>query len=119
MLTTTSANSNENVEPRCSKRTKTESFFRPNFVTIFLTKGGEINDLDDLNENFVQVSILEDDRRTYKEAMSSIDSKFRKDAIHDELESIMSNCTWILTDLLKGCNPLSNKRVFKRKLKAD
>ena len=63
--------------------------------------------------------ILVEDPKTYDEVMRSIDSKFQKEAINDELESIMSICTQILTDLPKGCKPLSSERIFKKKLKAD
>ena len=76
LVSTAFTSSNENVEPRLSRRTRTESSFHLDFMTIFLTKSGEINELDDLEENFVHVFILEEDPRSYEEAMSSIDSKF-------------------------------------------
>nr|GFB32175.1 zinc finger, CCHC-type [Tanacetum cinerariifolium] len=40
-----------------------------------------------------------------------------KEAINDEMDSIMSNNTWVLTDLPPGCKPLGCKWIFKRKLK--
>nr|GEV13092.1 zinc finger, CCHC-type [Tanacetum cinerariifolium] len=42
-----------------------------------------------------------------------------KEAINDEIDSIMGNNTWVLTDLPPGCKPLSCKWIFKRKLKVD
>ncbi|GJW54778.1 zinc finger, CCHC-type containing protein [Tanacetum coccineum] len=42
-----------------------------------------------------------------------------KEAINDEMDSIMGNNTWVLTDLPPGCRPLGCKWIFKRKLKVD
>nr|GEV77773.1 zinc finger, CCHC-type [Tanacetum cinerariifolium] len=42
-----------------------------------------------------------------------------KEAINDEMDSIMSNNTWVLADLPLGCRPLGCKWIFKRKLKVD
>nr|GEU77466.1 zinc finger, CCHC-type [Tanacetum cinerariifolium] len=39
--------------------------------------------------------------------------------ITDEMDSIMGNNTWVLTDLPPGCRPLGCKWIFKRKLKVD
>ncbi|GJZ28272.1 zinc finger, CCHC-type containing protein [Tanacetum coccineum] len=42
-----------------------------------------------------------------------------KEAINDEMDSIMGNNTWVLTHLPPGCRPLGCKWIFKRKLKVD
>ncbi|GJW88928.1 zinc finger, CCHC-type containing protein, partial [Tanacetum coccineum] len=42
---------------------------------------------------------IEEDPRTYNEAMQSRDSAFWKEAINDEIGSIMENNTWVLSDL--------------------
>nr|GEV66948.1 hypothetical protein [Tanacetum cinerariifolium] len=42
-----------------------------------------------------------------------------KDAINDEMDSIMSNNTWVFADLPLGCKPLGCKWIFKRKYKVD
>ncbi|GKB58389.1 zinc finger, CCHC-type containing protein, partial [Tanacetum coccineum] len=42
-----------------------------------------------------------------------------KEAINDEMNSIMGNNTWVLTDLPPSCKPLGCKWIFKRKLKVD
>ncbi|GJT26529.1 zinc finger, CCHC-type containing protein [Tanacetum coccineum] len=46
-------------------------------------------------------------------------SRDEKEAINDEMDSIMGNNTWVLTDLPPGCRPLGCKWIFKRKLKVD
>ncbi|GJY76947.1 zinc finger, CCHC-type containing protein [Tanacetum coccineum] len=42
-----------------------------------------------------------------------------KEAINNEMESIMGNNTWVLVDLPPGYKPLGCKWIFKRKLKVD
>nr|GEV25247.1 zinc finger, CCHC-type [Tanacetum cinerariifolium] len=62
---------------------------------------------------------IEEDPRTYNEAMQSRDSGFWKEAIDDEIGSIMENNTWVLSDLPPGCKTLGCKWIFKRKMKVD
>nr|GEW13554.1 zinc finger, CCHC-type [Tanacetum cinerariifolium] len=42
-----------------------------------------------------------------------------EEAINDEMDSIMSNNTLVLTDLPPGCRTLGCRWIFKRKLKVD
>ncbi|GKG09090.1 zinc finger, CCHC-type containing protein, partial [Tanacetum coccineum] len=42
-----------------------------------------------------------------------------KEAIDDEIGSIIENNTWVLSDLPSGCKPLGCKWIFKRKMKVD
>ncbi|GJW16634.1 zinc finger, CCHC-type containing protein [Tanacetum coccineum] len=60
-----------------------------------------------------------DDPKTFNKAMKSQDVAFWKEAINNEMDSIMGNNTWVLADLPPGCKPLSCKWIFKRKLKLD
>ncbi|GJT27305.1 zinc finger, CCHC-type containing protein [Tanacetum coccineum] len=62
---------------------------------------------------------VEDDPKTFDEAMKSHDVAFCKEAINYEMDSIMSNNTWMLVDLPPGCKPLGCKWIFKRKMKVD
>ncbi|GJX02453.1 zinc finger, CCHC-type containing protein [Tanacetum coccineum] len=62
---------------------------------------------------------IEEDPRTYNEAMQSRDYAFWKEAIDDEIGSIMENNTWVLSDLPPSCKPLGCKWIFKRKMKVD
>ncbi|GJZ13829.1 zinc finger, CCHC-type containing protein [Tanacetum coccineum] len=45
--------------------------------------------------------------------------KPRKEAIDDEIDSIMENNTWVLSDLPPGSKPLGCKWIFKSKMKVD
>ncbi|KAL0340193.1 UNVERIFIED_CONTAM: Retrovirus-related Pol polyprotein from transposon TNT 1-94 [Sesamum radiatum] len=84
-------------EPRRSKRAKRAKTFGPDFLTY----------------------LLENEPRTINEALSSPEAPFWKEAINNEIESIMQNHTWELVDLPSGNKPLGCKWILKRKYKAD
>nr|KAJ0221579.1 hypothetical protein LSAT_V11C200099630 [Lactuca sativa] len=62
---------------------------------------------------------IEEDPKTFSEAIASRDVHFWKEAIHDEIDSIMHNNTWVLADLPPGCKALGCKWILKRKMKVD
>nr|GEV57656.1 glucose and ribitol dehydrogenase-like [Tanacetum cinerariifolium] len=59
------------------------------------------------------------DPQTYSEAMKSHDSSFWKEAVNDEMDSILGNNTWILADSPPGSKAIKRKWIFKRKLRVD
>ena len=63
--------------PRRSKRQRISTSFGPDFLTF----------------------LLENEPRTFKEAMSSLEAQYWKEAVNSEIESILSNHTWELVDL--------------------
>ena len=106
-------------EPRRSKRHRVETNFGPDFVTAFLIESFNSLDVGVITEEFVLNFLIEEEPKTYQEAITSIDATFWKEAIKSEIESLESNKTWELTDLPKGCRPISSKWIFKKKLRAD
>ncbi|GKA66455.1 zinc finger, CCHC-type containing protein [Tanacetum coccineum] len=62
---------------------------------------------------------IEEDPRTYNEAMQSRGCCFLEEANDDKIGSIMENNTWVLSDLSPGCKSLGCKWIFKRKMKVD
>ncbi|GJU73714.1 zinc finger, CCHC-type containing protein [Tanacetum coccineum] len=58
-----------------------------------------------------------DDPKTFDEAMNTQDVAFWKEAINDEMYSIIGNNTSVLADLPLGCKLLGCKWIFKRKLR--
>ena len=84
-------------KPRRSKRQRTSTSFGPDFLTY----------------------MLENEPWTFKEAVTSPEALFWKEAINSEVESILSNHTWKLVDLPPSNKPLQCKLIFKRKMKAD
>ena len=83
--------------PRRSKRTRTSKSFGIDFLTY----------------------LLEDEPQSFKEAMSSPEAPYWKEAINNEIESILQNHMWELVDLPPGSKPLGYKWIFKKKMKAD
>ena len=57
----------------------------------------------------------ENDPKTFEEAMASRDSAFWKEVVNDEMDSILSNNTWVLVDLPTSSKPIGCKWVFRRK----
>jgi hypothetical protein len=57
--------------------------------------------------------------KTIVEAFTSPDANDWKEAIHSEMDSILSNETWELVDRPYGCKPVGCKWVFKKKLRLD
>ncbi|KAL0436495.1 UNVERIFIED_CONTAM: Retrovirus-related Pol polyprotein from transposon TNT 1-94 [Sesamum radiatum] len=101
-------------EIRRSKRQRIERSFGPDFLTAFI-----VQDLDRINDHVVSAYLVEEDPKTYVEAITSIDSGFWKEAIKNELDSIMTNHTWDLVDLPIGSKPIKCKWIFKKKIKPD
>ncbi|GJW99296.1 zinc finger, CCHC-type containing protein [Tanacetum coccineum] len=101
-------------ELRKSKRHRKPKDFRPEFQ-LYLIEGTR----DEVSDQHSYCFNVEDDPKTFDEAMKSQDVAFWKEAINNEMDSIMGNNTWVLTDLPPGCRPLGCKWIFKRKLKVD
>ena len=94
--------SNENIErdviePRRGKRARIAKEYGPEYVAY----------------------TIEEDPSSIKEALSSIDADLWQEAINDEMDSLMSNETWHLTDLPPGCKTIGCKWILKKKLKLD
>ncbi|KAL2237188.1 UNVERIFIED_CONTAM: Retrovirus-related Pol polyprotein from transposon TNT 1-94 [Sesamum indicum] len=87
----------ESDEPRRSKRARIVKDFESDFVAYN----------------------IEDDPITFKDAMASSEAKQWKEAVKSEMDSIVSNGTWVLVDLPPGCTIIGCKWIFKRKLKPD
>ncbi|GJU97878.1 zinc finger, CCHC-type containing protein [Tanacetum coccineum] len=81
-------------EHRKSKKNRTPKDFRPEFE-LYLIKGTRDEVFDQQSYCFN----VEDDPKTFVEAMKSQDVAFWKEAINDEMDSIMENNTWVLANL--------------------
>jgi hypothetical protein len=104
----------EPPEPRRSERARKPKSYGDDFQ-LYLVEGSR----DGIEFQYQYCFNIDDDPKTYGEAMSSRDSAFWKEAIQDEIDSIMQNNTWKLADLPPGCKPLGSKWIFKRKMKVD
>ncbi|GKD75377.1 hypothetical protein Tco_1333659, partial [Tanacetum coccineum] len=104
----------QQLEPRLrkSKRNSTLKNFEPEFQ-LYLIKGTR----DEVSDQHSYCFNIEDDPKTFDKEMKSRDVVFWREAINDEMDSIMGNNTWVLADLPPCCKPLGCKWIFKRKLK--
>ena len=59
---------------------------------------------------------VEEDPNTYSDAMASRDAAFWRKVVNDEMDSMLSNNTWVLVDLSPGSNTIGCKWVFRRKI---
>ena len=82
---------------------------------VFLVEG---NRDSLLNKTPILLSV-EDDPKTYDEATKSRDAAFCKEAMNDEMDSILSNNTWVLVDLSQGSKPIGCKWVFRKEYATD
>nr|GFB23247.1 zinc finger, CCHC-type [Tanacetum cinerariifolium] len=101
-------------ELKKSKRQRTPKDFRLEFQLYLIERTR-----DEISDQHSCCFNVEDDPKTFDEAMKSQDVAFWKEAINDEMDSIMRNNTWVLTYLPPGCRPMGCKWIFKRKLKVD
>ncbi|GJX27995.1 zinc finger, CCHC-type containing protein [Tanacetum coccineum] len=101
-------------EPRKGKRVWKAKSYGSDFQ-LYLVEGSR----DQVGSQYSYCFSIKEDPRTYNEAMQSRDAAFWKEAIDDEISSIMENNTWVLSDLPLGCKPLGCKWIFKRKMKVD
>ena len=65
------------------------------------------------------VYLVDDVPKTLPEAYASPDAEYWKEAVHSEMDSIMSNGTWEITDCPSGCKPVGCKWIFKKKMRSD
>ncbi|GJW76476.1 zinc finger, CCHC-type containing protein [Tanacetum coccineum] len=89
-------------ELRKSKRNRTPKDFGPEFQ-LYLIEGTR----DEVSDQHSYCFNVEDDPKTFDEAMKSQDVAFWKEAINDEMDSIMGNNTWVLADLPPGWSFMS------------
>ena len=108
----------EQVEIRRSQRTRKEKILDPDFISsqaiVFLVEGDRTNNV--LNKIPILLNVEEDiTPKTYKEALASRDSSFWKEAINDEIDSLLSNGTWVLVDPPPNIKPIGCKWIFRIK----
>ncbi|CAA7042757.1 unnamed protein product [Microthlaspi erraticum] len=96
---------------RRSKRGRIEKSFGPEFQ-IYLVEGSR----DEIVLQYSYCYLVGDEPRTFSEAMASIDAAFWKEAVNDEMDSIVGSNTYFLTDLPPGCKALGCKWIFTKKM---
>ena len=85
------------MEPRRSKRARVEKDFGLDYY----------------------VFNIEENPQNLKEALTSPDAIFWKEAVNDEMKSLIYNRTWKLVDLPSGCKIIGCNWVLRKQLKPD
>nr|KAJ0209753.1 hypothetical protein LSAT_V11C400185330 [Lactuca sativa] len=101
-------------EPRKSTRARKAKSFGSDFQ-LYLVEGTRNETISQHQYSFN----IKEDPKTFSEAMASRDIHFWKEAIHDDIDSIMHNNTWVLAALPPGFKALGCKWILKRKMKVD
>ncbi|GJS43237.1 zinc finger, CCHC-type containing protein [Tanacetum coccineum] len=104
----------EILKPRRSNRARVAKSYGSDFQ-LYLVEGSR----DEIASQYSYCYSIEEDPKTFDEAMKSRDVAFWKEAVDDEIGSIMENNTWVLSGLPPGCKPLGCKWIFKKKMKVD
>jgi hypothetical protein len=65
------------------------------------------------------VYLVDDLPKTLSETYASLDARYCKEAIQNEMNSILTNGTWEICDCPVGCKSVECKWIFKKKLKPD
>jgi hypothetical protein len=65
------------------------------------------------------VYLVDNTPTSISEAYASSNADYWKEAVRSEMDSIMANGTWEITERPYGCKPLGCKWVFKKKLRPD
>ncbi|KAK1661925.1 hypothetical protein QYE76_050084 [Lolium multiflorum] len=84
----------DNEAPKRSKRRRIEKSFGDDFI----------------------VYLVDDTPTSIAEAYASPDADDWKEAVHNEMDSILSNGTWELSERPHGCKPVGCKWVFNKKV---
>nr|GEZ84015.1 zinc finger, CCHC-type [Tanacetum cinerariifolium] len=91
-------------KPRKSKRVQKAKSYGSDFQ-LYLVEGSR----DQVGSQYSYCYSIKEDPKSYNKAMQSRHVAFWKEAIDDEIGSIMENNTWVLFDLLPCCKPLGWK----------
>ncbi|KAA0065951.1 ty1-copia retrotransposon protein [Cucumis melo var. makuwa] len=95
------------LELRKSKRQRTEKSFGQDFLSTFI-----VERRDEIDCNFTNLFLIDEDPKTYQEALNSVESSMWKEAIKSELDSLVKNHTWDLVDLPMGNKPIRLRTPF-------
>ena len=72
-----------------------------------------------LGEVYQKTQFLEEEPKTFREAMACAESKLWMAAMQEELKSMEKNQVWELVDLPHDRKPIGSKWIFKRKFNAS
>jgi hypothetical protein len=71
-----------------------------------------------LGDDYI-IYLVDEEPRSLTEAYTSPDAEYWREAVRSEMDSIISNGTWEITDRPAGCKPMGCKWIFRRKRRPD
>jgi hypothetical protein len=71
-----------------------------------------------LGDDYI-IYLVDEEPCSLTEAYTSLDAEYWREAVRSEMDSIISNGTWEITDLPAGCKPVGCKWIFRRKRRPD
>jgi hypothetical protein len=71
-----------------------------------------------LGDDYI-IYLVDEEPRSLTEAYTSPDAEYWREVVRSEMDSIISNVTWEITDLPAGCKPVGCKWIFRRKRRPD
>jgi hypothetical protein len=96
-MNTSKKKKDDNEAPTRSKRQRTAKSFGDDFI----------------------VYLVDDTPTSIVEAYASPDADDWKEDVHNEMDLILSNGTWELSERPHGCKPVGCKWMFKKQLRHD
>ncbi|KAD5960305.1 hypothetical protein E3N88_11777 [Mikania micrantha] len=112
---------NPDIHKNTIMESRNASFFEEVFPCLEKEHTSSSSPVDEIVHDEVQEQLEaeEGEPQTYREAVTSSEGPQWKEAIKNEIDSILQNHTWELVDLPSGFKPLGYRWIFKRKMKAD
>jgi hypothetical protein len=71
-----------------------------------------------LGDDYI-IYVVDEEPHSLTEAYTSPNAEYWREAVRSEMDSIISNGTWEITDLPVGCKPMGCKWIFRRKRRPD
>ena len=108
------------IEPRRGQRVRKEKSLNNDeidsqLISFYAVEGTR----EEVIRKIPLILLIEDDPKTFLEAMQSRDSAFWREAVDDEMDSILSNNTYDIVDLPQGCKAIGCKWIFRKKYHTD
>ena len=110
----------QSIEPRRGQRVRKEKSLNNDeidsqLISFYAVEGTR----EEVIRKIPLILLIEDDPKTFLEAMQSRDSAFWREAVDDEMDSILSNNTYDIVDLPQGCKTIGCKWIFRKKYHTD
>lgn len=111
----------QNAQSQTQEKAKAKNPRMPNPRSPYLTwKGSRSNDNDQQEQAIIAEAFLAGvEPLNYEDAIEAEDAEKWLEAINEELKSLKDNNTWTLVNRPENVNVITNRWVFRKKLKSN